>query len=99
WGVAPRTTRAGYAWSDVALGELRGEGVALPATENVIELMARAARRPVLNARRRLVLVVHDGDEGRHALWSRLTSIAAGFNEIRIDDALQHGADALPAID
>src|SRR5690606_29974178 len=95
WDIAAQARRADYPWSDAELAELRAEGVALPPIEDVIRLRARGALRPVLNARRQLVLVVHDSDEGRHPLWSRLTSIAEGFNEVRLEDALLGGADAI----
>ena len=98
WDLAAQPQRADYPWSEAELAELRREGVALPATEDVIRLRARGFHRPVLNARRRLVLVVHDSDEGRHPLWSRLTSIVEGFNEIRLEDALLGGADALAKV-
>jgi len=95
WDLAAPNERVDYPWSNAELAELRGEGVALPTTDDVIRLRARAWTRPVLNARRRLVLVVHDADTGHHPLWSRLTSIAEGFNEVRLEDALLGGAASL----
>ncbi|HEX6993440.1 MAG TPA: PD-(D/E)XK nuclease family protein [Gammaproteobacteria bacterium] len=95
WDIAAPAERVDYPWSDAELAELRGEGVALPSTDDVIRRRARAWTRPVLNARRRLVLVVHDADAGHHPLWSRLTSIAEGFNEVRLEEALLGGADSI----
>ncbi len=95
WDIAAQGDRVDYPWSDAELAELRAEGIALPSTDDVIRLRARAWTRPVLNARRRLVLVVHDGDAGHHPLWSRLASIAEGFNEVRLEDALLGGAESI----
>src|SRR5690606_18457018 len=59
----------------------------------------RAWARPVLNARKRVVLVVDDSDEGHHPLWTWLASMVEGFNEVRVDDALLGGEEAIPGLD
>ena len=99
WDLAAQRERIDYPWSDAELDALRTQGVALPAAEDVIRERTQGWLRPVLNARRRLILVVHDSDEGRHPLWSRLTSVARGFNEVHVEEALLAGADAIPALD
>lgn len=88
WDLAAETLRVEYPWSDAELDELRHAGVALPPPDDAIRARSRTWQRPILNAQRQLVLVVHDRDEGHHPLWSQLTSVAHGFNEIRIEDEL-----------
>jgi ATP-dependent helicase/nuclease subunit B len=80
-------------WSETELTELRAEGVALlPAAER-IRVRNRAWRRPFMNAREQLILVVHDREQGRHPLFSRLTALTDGYTEIRVEDVLLDGAD------
>ena len=98
WDLAPRSARVDYPWSDGELAELRAAGIALPAIEDVIRHESRAWTRPVLNAKRQLVLVVHESDEGSHPLWTRLSSLAEGFREVRVEDALLGGEGAIPAL-
>src|SRR5690606_20564589 len=98
WDRAAHPKRIDYPWSDAELAALRTQGVALPAPDEVIRRRTRAWLRPVLNARSRLILVVHDSDRGRHPLWSRLTSVARGFNEVRIEDALLGGDETVRAV-
>lgn len=99
WDLAPHTQRIDYPWSEAELAELKAEGVALLPVEDVIAQRNRAWTRPVLNARKRLILAVHESDEGRHPLWSRIVSVAEGFNELRVEDALLGGENALAALD
>ncbi|HEX7080641.1 MAG TPA: PD-(D/E)XK nuclease family protein [Gammaproteobacteria bacterium] len=100
WDLAPTPARVGYPWSRAELDELAAHGVALPAPEETIRARTREWLRPILNARSQLILAVHDRDEGHHPIWSRLTSLARGFNEVRIEDILLGGArgPAIPAI-
>src|SRR5690606_8386183 len=82
WNLAAQTSRTDYPWSDAEIAELAREGVALPPPDEVIRARGRAWQRPVLNARRQCVLVVHDREEGHHPLWSQLTSVVRGFTEL-----------------
>lgn len=99
WDLAARTERIDYPWSETELAELRAQGAALPTPEEAIRVRSREWMRPVLNARKRLVLVVHDSDEGHHPLWTRLSSIVEGFREVRVEDALLGGEQAIPGLD
>lgn len=99
WDLAPLPNRAPEPWSGAELEALHAAGVELPSAEASIAAQSRAWQRPVLNAEERLVLVVHERDEGRHPLWSRLTSLARGFTEISVEDALFSGAPTLPSLD
>lgn len=99
WDLGAAPPRPGPPWSAAELVELGAEGVALPAAAARIRAEARAWRRPVLNARERLILAIHDRDEGSHPLVGQLLSLVEGFHEIRVEDALlAGGADALAAL-
>jgi hypothetical protein len=69
-------------------------GVDLPSVDERIRRRMRAWLRPIQNAEARLILVIHDRDEGHHPFWTRLTSLFAGFTEVRIEDALLTDAAA-----
>ncbi|MBN1239426.1 MAG: PD-(D/E)XK nuclease family protein [Gammaproteobacteria bacterium] len=100
WDLAAHAPRIDCPWSERELAELAAEGIALPSADEAIRAQSRAWQRPILNARRQCVLVVHDRDEGHHPLWSRLTSLVRGFNEIRVEDELLGGdaRGAMPAL-
>jgi hypothetical protein len=90
-----------YPWSDAELAELRAAGVDLPSVDERIRRRMRGWLRPIQNARSQLILVIHDRDEGHHPLWTRLTSLFAGFTEVRIEDALliDTAGRSVPALD
>jgi hypothetical protein len=88
WDLREQPSPAAHVWSEIEIAELAAEGVALPSPGDRIRLESRAWRRPILCARSRAILVVHDRDEGRHPLVIQLESLTRGFNEVRIEKAL-----------
>jgi hypothetical protein len=100
WDLPPHTAELGYPWSQAELVELSRSGVELPSIEAQLEHRSRLWQRPILNARRRFILVVHDSDQGYHPLWSRLASVFENWAEIRLDEALLSGTgETLPHLD
>jgi hypothetical protein len=101
WDLAAHVPTLTYPWSDAELAELRAAGVDLPSVDERIRRRMRSWLRPIQNAQSQLILVIHDRDEGHHPLWTRLTSLFAGFAEVRIDDALliDTGARSIPALE
>ena len=91
WDIAPLRLNLQPTFSPAEQRELAAAGVRLPTPEQTIAASARAWQRPVFNCRRRLVLVVHDEDEGRHPLWARIAEQMHGWREAPLDDALLHG--------
>ena len=91
WDIAPLRLNLQPTFSPAEQRELAAAGVHLPTPEQTIAASARAWQRPVFNCRRRLVLVVHDEDEGRHPLWARIAEQMHGWREAPLDDALLHG--------
>ncbi|HEU4617747.1 MAG TPA: hypothetical protein VFV10_06870, partial [Gammaproteobacteria bacterium] len=88
WDLREQRLHDGHVWSETELAELAAEGVALPSPAERIRVESRAWRRPILCARSRAILVVHDRDEGRHPLVIQLESLARGFKETRVEEAL-----------
>jgi hypothetical protein len=88
WDLREQPSPAAHAWSETEMAELAAHGVMLPTAADRLRRESRAWRRPILAARSRAILVVHDRDEGRHPLLIQLESLARGFNEVRIEDAL-----------
>jgi hypothetical protein len=93
WDLAPHETTPSYTWSEQELGELAREAVELPAIDERIRIRLRAWLRPILNAEREVMLVIHDRDEGHHPLWTQIESAFEGFAETRIEDALLMGTN------
>ena len=100
WDIAPLRLNLQPIFSPAEQRELAAAGVYLPTSEQTIAAAARAWQKPVLNCRRRFVLVVHDEDEGRHPLWARIADqLKRGWQEAPLDDALLHGkANAAQAL-
>jgi len=88
WDLAPSRHDLTSPWSASERETLAEAGVALPTPEGRLATDRRAWQRPVLNCRKRLVLVVHDEEEGRHPLWGR---IQEQFGSGWVDVALDHG--------
>ena len=97
WDLAPSRLDLTPTFSRQERSALAAAGVALPTAEEQIATETRAWRRAVLNTRERLVLVVHDDDDGaRHPLWARIEDELSGWSEARLDEALLQGrADAM----
>ena len=103
WDIAPPRLHLQPTFSPAEQCELAKAGVRLPTPEQTIDASTRAWQRPVFNCRRRLVLVVHDEDEGRHPLWARINNQRKKHGwkvqDVRLDEALLHGkANAAQAL-
>ncbi len=94
WDLAPPTRDGGYPWSRKELAWLRERGVALFDVDTVLRNRTRRWLRPILNARERLTLAVHDSEKGYHPLWTQITNLFDGVLEVRIDDALLSGTSS-----
>lgn len=75
WQLAMPALPASYPWSAAEIGALRGAGVDLPAGESLFVQVAREWLRPVLSARRELVLVLPPAGEEVHPLWQMIEAV------------------------
>ncbi|TDJ38984.1 MAG: hypothetical protein E2O54_11740 [Gammaproteobacteria bacterium] len=100
WDLPAHPAELSYPWSQAELAELSRNGVELPSIGAQLERRSRLWRRPILNARQRFILVVHDSDQGYHPLWTQLTSVFENWAEVRLDEALLSGScEVLPHLD
>ena len=97
WDLAPRPPLGRYPWSAKELAALHAHGVELPDLDTLHRQEARHALRPVLAARRQLVLVCHEREGRDHPLLSQLVSLFDGLPEVVLDSHLT-GAEAEPVI-
>lgn len=96
WDLAPQRPDLTSPWSQDERDSLAAAGVDLPTAEDHLVADKRAWLRPVLNCRKRLVLVVHGDDEGRHPLWGRIREqIRGGWVDVPLDEILLRGKGAL----
>ena len=94
WDLAPQRPDLTSPWSKEERDSLAAAGVDLPTPEDQLAVDKRAWLRPVLNCRKRLVLVVHENDEGRHPLWGRIREqIRSGWIDVPLDEILLRGKD------
>ena len=98
WDLAPLRLDLAPTFSPAEQRDLAAAGVRLPTPEERIVATTRAWQRPVLNCRRRLVLVVHDEEQGRHPLWGRIADRFSGWQEVRLDNGLLLGEAAAAAV-
>jgi len=91
WDLAPPARDIGYPWSRKEVTWLREHGVALFDIDDVLRNRTRRWLRPILHARDRLTLAVHDSEKGYHPLWTQISNLFDGVLEVRIDDALLNG--------
>jgi len=95
WDLAPQRPDLTSPWSKAERDSLAAAGIDLPTPEDQLAADKRAWLRPVLNCRKRLVLVVHEDDEGRHPLWGRIREqIRRGWVDVPLDDTLLRGNEA-----
>ena len=96
WDLAPQRPDLTSPWSKDERDSLAAAGVETPTAEDQLATDKRAWLRPVLNCRKRLVLVVHEDDEGRHPLWGRIQEqIQGGWVDVPLDEILLSGKEAL----
>ena len=97
WDLAPKPTLGRYPWSAKELAALNAHGVELRGLDTLHRQEARHALRPVMAARRQLVLVCHEREGRDHPLLSQLVSLFDGLPEVVLDSHLT-GAEAEPVI-
>lgn len=92
WDLIPARLDLTPTFSRQEYAALAAAGVELPTAEEKIATETRAWQRAVLNCRQRLVLVIHDDDDGaRHPLWARVSDQLRCWAEARLDEALLQG--------
>ena len=101
WDLEPQSASARYPWSEGEHAELVANGVALPPVRDRIRARTEQWLRPILNAERQLILVVHEREHGFHPLVSALMSATENWHEIRLEQSLLEAPDngAIPGLE
>ena len=88
WDLRPRPAEPALSWSRDELAALAAAGVDLPSPAERLRRLRREWLRPLLQCRRRLILVAHRSESGRHPVLGEIEHRCPGFRELRLDDAL-----------
>jgi hypothetical protein len=83
-----------WPWSRTERSALAAEGVHLHAEDAQLEWLGKAWLRPVLSARQRCVLILHDDSKRSHPIWDQITSLTEGLPVLQVaseDTATQLG--------
>ncbi len=100
WDLRPEYLEAIDAWSGSERAQLRAAGVDVADIEKLAATFEREWTRPVLLARSRLVLVVHEDQTARHPLLSRIVEQLSGWVDVSLDEVVLEGnASPIAAID
>ena len=100
WGFGAKRLDLAWPWSPAELDALAAAGVRLPDAETRLRRMMHGWLRPIVNCRRRLVLVLLGEDGEHHPLWRRIQHRFTGWAETTLDEALFEGtATTLPQLD
>jgi hypothetical protein len=102
WGCDSASLPRQYPWSRAECDALAARGVELVPLAAQLEWQARSWLRPLLAARSRLVLVLHDNVEGHHPVFDEIVAVVKGWTETRVDQLMRDPArlpiaDSLPA--
>jgi hypothetical protein len=102
WGCDDERMPGAYPWSTSEIAALGHCGVELVPVNTQLEWQAQSWLRPVLAARKRLALVLHDNAETHHPIFDQVLAIATGWTEERVDRLMRDPAllplpEALPA--
>ena len=88
WQLGAPTLPDSYPWSRAEVAELRLAGVALPQIDDVLQRLARTWIRPLLAARKRLVLVLPPAGEEVHPQWQAIAALVDKLPIHSLDTAL-----------
>lgn len=99
WPMGAPALPARYPWSHSEVAALANVGVVLPDLTQVLEARARDWRRPILNARRELVLVLPPPAEELHPLWQEIQWCVEGIQPEPLEHCLTNpGGEGLAAV-
>jgi hypothetical protein len=81
----------GYPWTKNELTVLENSGVHLQSSDDRLNYLAGTWLRPVMSAKKRLILVLHYTDEEHHPLWDQINACCRGWIELDVEEVLQRG--------
>ncbi|MDE0350411.1 MAG: PD-(D/E)XK nuclease family protein [Gammaproteobacteria bacterium] len=99
WDLAPPPAEPARPWSSSELTALAAAGVDILSPAERLRRRRRDWLRPLLNCRRRLILVAHRSERGRHPLLGEIEHRCPGFRELHLEETLlRDGGSALPQL-
>jgi ATP-dependent helicase/nuclease subunit B len=81
----------GYPWTKTELAALDRNGIHLQTPDDRLNHLAGTWLRPVMAAKKRLVLVLHYSDEEHHPMWDQIKACSRGWIEMDVEELLQKG--------
>ncbi|MGA8279833.1 MAG: PD-(D/E)XK nuclease family protein, partial [Desulfobacterales bacterium] len=91
WDFSMPDLPHGYPWTKTELSVLANSGVHLPSPDDRLNYLAGTWLRPVMSAKKRLILVLHYTDEEHHPLWDQIKACCRGWIELDVEEVLQRG--------
>lgn len=100
WQMGAPSLPGHYPWSASEMASLSRAGVELPPLEELLKRRGEEWLRPVLNARRQLVLVLPPHGEEMHPLWQEIQWFVDGVRPEPLESLLTGRAgNELPAVE
>ncbi len=91
WDFAMPALPEPYPWTRSERAQLADNGVLLQSLDDRLQHEARTWLRPVLAAKKRIIFVMHYGDEEHHPLWDQVMTCARGWVEADAETLVQTG--------
>lgn len=88
WNLAAVPLVPLYPWSLEELAALRGAGIDLPESDELLQRQAAGWLQPILHARRALTLVLPPADEEVHPVWLLLSGLLENVRVDAVEDVL-----------
>jgi hypothetical protein len=76
-----------WPWSRTERESLAEQGVNLQSEDQQLEWLGEAWLRPILCARQRCILILHDDADRHHPIWDQIESITEGLPILQITDS------------
>ena len=73
-----------WPWSRTERDALTANGVHLQSEDEQLEWLGKAWLRPILCAKERCILILHDDAERHHPIWDQIDSVAKGLPTLQI---------------
>lgn len=93
WDLSMPGLPVPHPWTRAEIDTLKNHGVNLTEIDRELQRLAKTWLRPVRNTRRRLVIVLHRGDDNHHPMWDHISTVCRGWVENDIDSLVRGGRE------
>lgn len=98
WQLGLPSLPSGYPWSSVELKELAMVGVELPPISDVLDRTAKAWLKPILAARKELILVLPPKGEEVHPIWLMIEAFIEKIPVAGLESLLARDSHDIPPV-